>query len=239
MKIYERLAKVYEIGGWGKFAEQYIGLINQLFDEYSIKQARILDVACGTGIIALAFAKQGHSVYGIDISPEMVALAELKSSGIANLSFGVQNMTDFKVLGEFDLVTCTFDALNYLITIDELKAMFGCVARSLRKSGLFVFDSNTNQHYVSVGKVSHNYKIGAESFNQECSYDPVGKKAITIFKFADGAEEIHQQRPYDLSELSTILSNSGLPVIRTMSWFDNKPYSVESWRLICVAQRNC
>jgi 2-polyprenyl-3-methyl-5-hydroxy-6-metoxy-1,4-benzoquinol methylase len=238
MRIYERLAQVYEIGGWGKFAEQYVGLIEQLFNEYGIKQARILDVACGTGILALAFAKQGHSVHGIDSSHEILALARAKLSGIANVSFDAQSMTDFKVQSEFDLVICTFDSLNYLITIAELKSMFGCVAKSLRKSGLFVFDSNTHQHYLSVGKVSQNHKIGSESFSQECSYDPLRKKAVTIFKFADGAEEIQQQRPYDLSELSPILSNSGLKVIKALSWFDNTPYNKESKRLICVTQRN-
>jgi 2-polyprenyl-3-methyl-5-hydroxy-6-metoxy-1,4-benzoquinol methylase len=237
MKIYQRLAQVYEVGGWGKFAEQYIGLIDQLFIEYGIKQAGILDVACGTGILAVAFARRGHFVHGIDISPEMIALAREKASGIANVSFDVQNMTDFKVRDEFDLVTCTFDALNYLITVEELKAMFNCVAKSLRKSGLFVFDSNTNQKYISVGNRSENHKIGTESFSQEVSYDPVLKKAKTIFKFADGAEEIHEQRPYELSELSPILDNAGLQVIKSLSWFDNRPYNQESRRLICVTQR--
>ncbi|MGP8079633.1 MAG: class I SAM-dependent DNA methyltransferase [Dehalococcoidales bacterium] len=238
MKNYQRLAQFYEVGGWGKFAEHYIGLIDRLLIEYGIKKARILDIACGTGILALALAKQGHSVHGIDISQEMIALARAKSSGIANVSFDVQSITDFKVKGEFDIVTCTFDSLNYLITFDELKKMFDCVAGSLGKSGLFVFDSNTSQQYLSVGNISLNQTIGAESFQQEVSYDPVRKKAKTIFKFADGAEEIHEQRPYELSDLNPILNNSGLRLIKSFSWFDDRPYNKESKRLICITQRN-
>jgi ubiquinone/menaquinone biosynthesis C-methylase UbiE len=238
MNNYQRLAQFYEIGGWGNFSKQYIGLIDQLFNEYGIKRAKILDIACGTGILALALAKQGYSVQGVDISPEMVALAKVKSSGMANVSFNVGGMTDFKVADEFDLVTCTFDSLNYLITTDELKKMFDCVARSLCKSGLFVFDSNPHQHYSSVGNRSENHTIGVESFRQEVSYDPDRKEAKTLFKFADGAEEIHRQRPYDLSELNPIMDNSGFRVIKSMSKFDNSPYNQESNRLICVAQRN-
>jgi SAM-dependent methyltransferase len=238
MNNYQRLARFYEIGGWGNFSKQYISLIDQLFNEFGIKRAKILDVACGTGILALALAKQGYYVQGIDISPEMIALARAKSSGMSDVSFNVSRMTDFKVVHKFDLVTCTFDSLNYLITADELKKMFDCVARSLRKSGLFVFDSNTHQHYSSVGNRLENHTIGVESFRQEVSYDPDRKKAKTIFKFADGAEEIHKQRPYDLFDLSPILYNSGFRVIKSMSKFDNSPYDQESKRLICIAQRN-
>jgi SAM-dependent methyltransferase len=221
MKNYQRLAQFYEIGGWGNFSKQYIGLIDQLFNEYGIKRAKILDVACGTGILALALAKQGYLVQGIYISPEMVALARAKSSGMANVSFDVGSITDFKVADGFDLVTCTFDSLNYLITTDELKKMFDCVARSLRESGIFVFDSNTHKHYSSVGNRSENHTIGVEFFRKEVSYDPDRKKAKTLFKFADGAEEIHRQRPYDRSELNPILDNSGFRVIKSISRFDS------------------
>lgn len=133
MKNYQRLAQFYEVGGWGKFAEHYIGLIDRLLIEYGIKKARILDIACGTGILALALAKQGHSVHGIDISQEMIALARAKSSGIANVSFDVQSITDFKVKGEFDIVTCTFDSLNYLITFDVgIRRHFSATLRHFR-----------------------------------------------------------------------------------------------------------
>jgi hypothetical protein len=59
-----------------------------------------------------------------------------------------------------------------------------------------------------------------------------------MFKFTDGAEDIHQQRPYDLSEFSPALSNSGLKVIEALSWFDSRPYNKVSNRLICATQSN-
>jgi 2-polyprenyl-3-methyl-5-hydroxy-6-metoxy-1,4-benzoquinol methylase len=237
MNNYQHLAGVYEAGGWDRFSGQYVGFINRLFEEYGIKHARILDVACGTGSLALALAKQGHQVHGIDISPEMIALASEKASAAAELSFAVQNMIDFEVEGEFDLVTCTFDAINYLVTADELKKMFDCAAQSLRKSGLFVFDSNTHRHYLSVGNLTQEHKIGAESFRQEVSYDPVRREATTIFRFEDGAVETHRQKPWELSELNLVLENSGLGVIKSFSRFDNSPFDRESKRLICAALR--
>jgi len=237
MRIYERLSQVYDIG-WGRFVEQYLSLIDQLLDEYSINQARILDVACGTGTLAIHLASRGHVVHGIDISSDMVALAKSKSVNIPNVSFEVQDMTKFIGQHEFDLITCTFDSLNYVPNNDGVEAMFVGVARSLKKSGLFVFDSNTNQHYINVGNGSQKRELGGQSFIQKWSYDPTKKEATTTFEFANGSKEIHRQRPYDLSELDPILTESGLHVVRTWPWFDRSPYNAQSARLFCVAKKN-
>ena len=237
MKIYERLSQVYDIG-WGRFAEQYVGLIDLLFEENHIEQVNILDIACGTGILAISLASRGHIVHGIDISPSMVALAQSKSANIPGVSFEVQDMTRFIVRGKFDVITCTFDSLNYLLNINDVGAMFVRVALSLKKSGLFVFDSNTSQHYINVGKGSQKQELGGQSFIQEWSYDPIKNEATTVFEFADGSKESHRQHPYDLSVLGPILTGSGFRVVATWSWFDRNPYSDQSVRLFCVARKN-
>jgi SAM-dependent methyltransferase len=238
MRIYERLSQVYDVG-WFRFAEQYVNLVGQLLGEYGITQARVLDLACGTGILAISLAVQGHIVRGIDISPAMVESAKSKSVGIPNVSFGVQDMTEFVVPGKFDLITCTFDSLNYVLNGDGIAAMFSRVARSLTKAGLFVFDSNTSQHYMNVGNGSRKTELGGHSFVHTWSYDSVRKDAITSFEFHDGSREVHRQRPYDLSQLDPILTDVGLRVVRTWSDFDRSPYNAQSPRLFCVAQIEC
>lgn len=237
MRAYERLSQVYDMG-WCRFAEQYVGLINWLLDEYGIYQARILDLACGTGILAISLADQANIVRGIDVSSAMVALAKSKSVEIPNVSFEVQDMTRFIVRDKFDLVTCTFDSLNYVLNSDGLRAMFSRVARSLKESGLFVFDTNTNRHYINVGNGSRKTELGGQSFIHTWSYDPTKKEATATFEFADGSREIHRQRPYDLSDLSPILAELGLRAVQTWSGFDRSPYSAQSVRLFCVAQKN-
>ena len=139
MKIYERLSQVYDLD-WGKFAMQYVNLINQIFNERGITQARILDLACGTGTLAVELADCGHSVHGIDISPQMIEIAKSKSMGLSNVSFEVQDMTQFCVKEKFELATCAFDSINYLLDIDSVKAMFFRATTALHESGLFVFD---------------------------------------------------------------------------------------------------
>jgi SAM-dependent methyltransferase len=236
MRIYERLSQVYDLD-WGRFAQQYLTLIGQLLDECGIKQARILDLACGTGILGVSLGRQGHIIHGIDISPEMIAVARSKAAGMPNVSFEVGDMAGFAVGDEFDIVTCTFDSLNYLLDIDDVKAMFCRVAASLKESGLFVFDSNTNRLYTSLGNGSERKELGGESFVQKWSYDPIRRQASTTFEFADGSEEVHRQRPYDLSELSPVLGKTGLRTMETWSRFDRSPYDAKSARLFCVARK--
>ncbi len=237
MRIYERLSQVYDLD-LGKFSQQYLSLINRLFEERGIRQARILDLACGTGTLAMDLAKCGHSVHGIDISPEMIEIAKSKSIGLSSTSFDVQDMTQFRAGGKFDLVVCTFDSVNYLPDKDSVRAMFHRVAGALRESGIFVFDSNTNRLYANAGEGIQEHELSGESFLQKFSYDPIGREATIIFEFSDGAIEVHKQRPYDLAEFEPILADTGMRLVHAFSGFDERPYSSESERLICVAERS-
>lgn len=236
MKIYERLSQVYDLD-WGKFAEQYISLINQLLDERGITQARILDLACGTGTLAINFANRGHFVHGLDISPQMIEVAKSKSIGLANISFEVQDMTHFQIEEKFDIVTCTFDSINYLPDINSAKAMFYRVATALHEPGLFIFDSNTDRLYTNRHKGMHKRELGGKSFVQKLNYDPIRKEATTVFEFSNGDIEVHKQRPYDLAELEPFLTDAGLRIFHMFSGFDKEPYNLESERLICVAEK--
>ena len=183
MRTYEQLSHLYDLH-WGTFAMQYVSLINRLLDERGVKQARILDLACGTGTLAVELAKDGHFVHGIDLSLEMIDIARSKSIGLYNVSFDVQNMTHFSVEGKFDLSACTFDSINYLVNIDDLQVMLHYVARILGRSGMFIFDSNNEKLYACRHHGIFEHTLNGESVIQRLKYDPVKKEAETVFKFS-------------------------------------------------------
>ena len=236
IKPYERLSKVYDFG-WGDFSKQYVGLINELLKERGITQAKILDVACGTGILATELAECGHFVHGIDISSEMINVAKSKSIGLSNLSFDIQDMVRFNVNGKFDLVTCTFDSINYIRKLNDLREMLFRVASVLYEVGLFIFDSNTKQLYLSHSDETQKQELNGQSFIQHCSYDSTRNEATITFSFSDGTYEIHKQRPYDYNELEPLLYRAGLTVIHLFSWFYKMPYSSNTPKLFCVAEK--
>jgi ubiquinone/menaquinone biosynthesis C-methylase UbiE len=237
LKPYERLSQVYDLG-WGDFSIQYVSLIDRLLRERGITQANILDIACGTGILAIELAKSGHIVHGIDISPKMINAAKSKSAGLSNLSFDIQDMVRFEVDGKFDIVTCTFDSINYIRKMNDLRNMLSHVASVLNRKGLFVFDSNTKHLYLSHSNKTQKQELDCQSFLQHCRYDSTRNIATTVFSFSDGTYEIHRQRPYDYDELSPLLDREGFRVLQLSSWFESIPYSSNTPKLFCVAEKS-
>ncbi len=196
-QIYERFSTVYDLD-WGKWSLQYVALIQEMLAQLDISHANILDLACGTGTLAVELAKLGHYVLGVDISPDMIEVAKSKAAKLANVSFRVQDMAHFTTNEEFDCVTCTFDSLNYLLSIGDLRTVIANVATALQPHGLFIFDCNTDQLYLTGHKGTYQRELGGESFLQKFHYDPEKRIATTIFEFSDGTIEVHKQRPYTL-----------------------------------------
>ncbi len=233
---YERLSKVYD-GGWSDFSIQYGALLDELLRERDKGSAKVLDLGCGTGTLARDLAGRGHRVHGIDSSPEMIALARAKCQGSPGVSFEVQDMGRFKVAGKFDLVTCVFDAINYLLDTGEVREMFRRITAVLLRGGFVVFDCNTRSLYRGYAGETREQVVDGHAFIQQCTYDPVRNEATTVFSFWDGTCEIHRQRPYELEELEPVLRQSGLSIAQLFSWFDRSPFSAKTEKLFCVAEK--
>lgn len=234
--MYERLSTIYDLD-WGDWARQYVPVVCKLFKQSSISDAKILDLACGTGNLALALAKLDHTVVGIDISPYMIEVAKAKAAGLAGVRFVVGNMAHFDIEEEFDCVLCTFDALNYLLTQDLVRATFQRVARVLVPSGFFVFDCITENLFLNQHIGIRKRQLGGESFHHQLLYDPERGIATTAFSFSDGTKEIHKQRAYGFSEIHAELFDTGFEIVRADSGFYYKPHTEESERIVYIARK--
>ena len=101
----------------------------------------MLDLCCGTGLLAGELIARGYRVVGVDASDAMLALARERLGPEVELS----RMTLPELSGEgvFDAAAvCTFDGLNYL-TPDELQLTMAAMALRLRPAGWLVFDLHT------------------------------------------------------------------------------------------------
>ena len=104
-------------------------------------QGKVLDVACGTGDMSVLLAKQGCTVTGIDISDEMLNIAQRKSSaGVATSASGTPayQVADAEHLpfddATFDIITCAFGIRNFVHFEQGLSEM----ARVLEPGGRMV-----------------------------------------------------------------------------------------------------
>ena len=233
---YERLSRVYDLD-WSDFSPKYDGLIKKIFDENGIEQAKILDLACGTGVLAEILSKKGHHIRGIDISPQMIEIARKRSIGLPDTVFQVQDMTKFYVNDSFDLITCIFDSINYVLDPSALRSMFYRVHSTLNKRGFFLFDSNTHREYKKYHATRLARVLGEERFTQSFTYDWSKRKAATTFEFLDGAVEVHNQRPYGRTDLKPLLKKSGFKKVCFLSVTERRKHEISRGRLICLAQK--
>ncbi len=101
----------------------------------------VLDLCCGTGLMANALRMLGYRVTGVDSSPAMLARARRLLGPDAVLVR--QTLPDLTIGGTFDAAVCTFDGLNYL-TPAQLRATLTAVAGCLRRGGWLAFDLHTD-----------------------------------------------------------------------------------------------
>ena len=219
--MYNEFARFYVRGDWPRYSAQMARILPSVLERFGLWPGNVLDLACGEGTFAVAMAKRGLRVTGVDLSPEML---EIASERAAKEGFKVrllqQDMRSLTLRGRFDLVTCWFDSLNYLLEIDDLAQAFAGVSRVLDKNGLFIFDVNTIRA-LAVEWVREPCYVHLDSRDLFLAsvpqYDPATKTAsLHITGFARENEgwlrvdEVHRERGYTLKEIRQCLKRAGL-----------------------------
>ncbi|MBT3232707.1 MAG: class I SAM-dependent methyltransferase [Calditrichaeota bacterium] len=235
-KIYEHISHVYDLF-WGKWSPGYVSLISETLEGQMPDKVTILDLGCGTGVLAVELARLGYTVDGVDISPQMIEMAESKATEFPQVNFKVADMVELETTEKFDCVTCTFDSINYLLEIGQLQKFMINVSTKLKPGGFFIFDSNTALLYETCQKGEFQRELGGQSFTQKLNFDPLKRLSTTTFNFSNGKKEVHHQRPYDPDEITLCLKDAGMEVIRTYGGLKGEPFLYDSKRLICVAEK--
>jgi SAM-dependent methyltransferase len=109
--------------------------------------ATLLDVACGTGAIAAALARD-YQVSALDISPGMLAVARAKLP--AGTPLYQADMTCFLLDARFDAVVCSYQGVNHLLSFPAWESFFRCAYEHLNAGGVFVFDIATVGHLARM-----------------------------------------------------------------------------------------
>jgi len=102
----------------------------------------VLELACGTGRVAIRLARSGVSVVGLDLSPHMLEIARRKSMDIDNLRWVKGNMQSFQLGEIFGLIIITGDAFQHMITPEEQVACLECIKRHLQLGAKLVVHVN-------------------------------------------------------------------------------------------------
>jgi ubiquinone/menaquinone biosynthesis C-methylase UbiE len=232
MKLYDRLAEVYDSGGWDEYSRRLLPYLHEVLRRFRFRQKSVLDLACGTGTLAIALAQEGYRVVGVDRSAAMLQQARDKSrQAKVQVTFLRQDMRKLSLKEGVDLATCFFDSINYLLSYQDLVSTFARVAWALNPGGLFVFDINTPS-----GLASHwDHHKGARDLGDVAiigtnSYDPenkLGTISITVFK----------KRAYSTSEVKNALREGGLKLLAHYDCMTFRRPGKKTGRILCVAKR--
>lgn len=139
-RTYEAMAPVYDDFTAHHDYEGWIADLLKALERHGLQGQRLLDVGCGTGKSFMPMLPRGWEVTGCDISPAMLELAREKAGEAVRLE--VADMLELPRFGEFDLVWALDDAINYLLSPEELERALAGMRANLAPSGLLLFDVN-------------------------------------------------------------------------------------------------
>ena len=129
--------KVYNEFGWNYYPEAFGEQLLQWIDRQGITVRTALDLACGTGVLCRILQKAGIESRGMDFSSGMIDIARQESPEIP---YDVADMILYRPDAQFDLVTCTGDALNHIPDLSDVEKIFANIHAYLAPGGYFVFD---------------------------------------------------------------------------------------------------
>jgi SAM-dependent methyltransferase len=152
-EAYDALAAHYDLFTAHHRHDLWLARLEALALEHGLSGNRVLDVGCGTGKSLLPLAERGYELTGCDQSAGMLARA--REALPESVGLFEADMRALPACGEFDLVTCLDDAVNYLLGDEDLTAAMSSMAELLAPGGLIVFDLNTLRTYQTLYAETH------------------------------------------------------------------------------------
>jgi SAM-dependent methyltransferase len=187
-----------------------------------------LELAIGTGRIAVPLATRGARVAGIDLSPDMVAELRRKTDAIP---VQIGDMTTTRVDGEFSLAYIVFNSINNVTTQDGQIAVFANAAAHLTPGGSFVVEVGTrNRQPLTVFDLSDTH-VGVDEYDHDTQ-----RLVSHHFSLVDG-EWRRISIPFrsvSPAELDLMARLAGMELVERWADWDRSPFTAESTKHVSV-----
>lgn len=211
---YDAIAPVYDEFTASYDLELWLDGILTGLEGVGLQGKRLLDVGCGTGGSLLPMLKRGWQVTGCDISPAMVEQARPKVGDSVRLE--VADMKRLPVFGEFDLVWALGDAVNYLMSGEELEGALRGMRENLAPDGLLAIDANALfvfRHFFAETTVVER-DGGRLVWSGQAAPDAAPGNVYEARFDVEGVEgtesHVHRQRHFPEGEILDAIAGAGL-----------------------------
>lgn len=219
----KEFSKIYDTYGWNYYPEYFAEMLLDWMEREQISCRKALDIGCGTGILCNALYQKGMQVKGVDLSAEMLRRAQ---EHFPQIDFEVQNMVQYRPEESYDLVTCTHDAINHVLDMEDVEQVMKNVYGYLQEGGYFIFDLLKDMELTDdTPVVLDESEEGVLLF--QGTRDLAGFVNLNIFREKieeDGTVERKQidtvhERVYDTKWMTELLRRTGFKEIQLVDRF--------------------
>jgi SAM-dependent methyltransferase len=210
----------------------------------------LLDMGCGTGKHAELFCDKGYVVHGIDLSENMLRIAETRRNGKEDkLTFSHSHISDLALDKKFDVVVSLFHVMSYQNSNDELIKAFEVAKKHLVDGGIFIFDfwygpavltdlpttrvKRLENEHIKVTRLAEPV-IHPQQNVVDVNYNVFIENKQT--KEVVEKKELHKMRYFFDTELDLICQKVEFNVIQKYEWMSNKSPDFNSWNVVWVVK---
>ena len=215
------------------------------------KDARILELCCGTGRLTLPIAKDGYDISGVDYTASMLHQAKMKAAEAGlRINFIQADIRTLDLQEKYDLIFIPFNSIHHLYKNEDLFKALNRVKNHLKEGGLFLLDCfNPNIQYIVEGEKEQ--KVVAEYttsdgrkvlIKQIMHYESATQiNRIEWHYFING--EFHSIQNMDMrlffpQELDLYLECAGFNVLHKFGSFEEEAFNDNSEKQIYVLSFN-
>ena len=198
----------------------------------------ILDVACGAGRHAIALARAGYRVTGVDISPAFLDKARAASQGLG-IEWRESDMRDLPWRDRFDGVLCFGNSFGYLGragTRDSVAA----IAKTMKPGARFVLESGAAAESLLPHLQERRWmEAGDILFLSAATYDAGESRLDVAYTFVRGGvreTKTASTSVFTAAELRDMFAAAGLEVEAMYASTAREPFRLGSPRMILVAR---
>jgi SAM-dependent methyltransferase len=235
--------------------------VNGLIRKHHPGAKSILDLGCGTGRHDLLLAEMGYEVIGIDMSTEMLAVANAQLASRSSqpstlnpqpplISFHQGDIRSIRLNRTFDVVISLFHVMSYQTRNEDLSAAFATVRAHLKPGGICIFDCwygpavLTDRPVVRVKRledeeVAVTRIVEPEMHAQENLVDLHYHVIVRSKNNGDVEElkEIHRMRYLFRPELELFLQEAGMSITAFSEWMTGLKPGFDTWG-VCFVVKN-
>lgn len=221
------------------------GLDRGFYLSLASSPCRILDIGCGTGLLTLPLAEQGHQVTGVEPGAGMLAVAKSKE-GSGRIDWVAASAESFDVQQRFDLAIMTAHVFQVFLDDAQTLAALTNIRRHLGPGGRLVFESRNplvreweswtmaetrdTRQISGIGPVEVYYQV-TKVEGELVTFDAV----FTLLETEEKRISQSTLRFASHAKILQLLTQAGFSQIETLGWWDGGTFQPDSREIIVTA----